>query len=357
MSFVKGHRCSMKVLFGAVKSMLHKREGSKQRAQVAADLMKQYHVWLGKMDRQGTMADIEAFLRQEHFTDGELDTILGPAAPAQQSQAGQGASAEAPAEDEPEEEEPEAEEPEQGDEEEDDTYHPEQGKPVPADLDQKIKPYGDLQPGAGNDNGEEEEEPEAEEAPAEDGKEYHGVEKNYKDEDGNWDHEKIQAQLEKLGPGSKFVLGNHRFSLQDKAGNDDVVDEPIAAESIVESVLLEYGPRVGGGQLRDIFNKAAVAFIAKNGGRQASTQRTADASGGADQDKPRGGAGGGSKGGQGPYDIDVMWNILQQNHINKGQITKLMKKVAGASSVSPSLSDQDMAVLGMLGFAFLKSGL
>lgn len=335
-------------LFDGLKSYMQKRQGRMEREEVAAELMKGYNIWLGKMDRQGTMADIEQFLGSQLGLDSaELDTVLGPAAqaaPAPEAKPEEPQAAEPEAEAEPEEE-PEAAEPETAAtpeaepeaEPEDDTpeYDPEEGRPIPADLDTKLSDYD----GVGYN-------------------EFHAEASTYKNPDGSWNEDQIIKKLEQLGKEHDqppvLILGNDRFSLDDNetetTSDDELQHDEVAAESVMEDA----GVKVAKRQLKDIFNKAAVAWISKNGGRAAGPAPR-DA-GGAQAAPSAAGAKSGGKGNGDNYDLDRMWQILQSNGMAKGTVTKMMNKVRASSSPA-SLSDNDMQDLALLGFAFLKSGL
>ena len=303
-------------IFDGIKGMMDRRAGRKERQEMLSKLSKEWNFWLGKTDRDGTIEDMMVFLQQVVKMDKPDVAYVLDLDVADKEEAGDQKEDPADSED-TKSEEPAADDVEEPNEED--------GIPLP-DMDAKLSDYG---------------------AVGADAKEVHGDPATFKLANGEWDEDRIQKKLEKLGDGKILVLGDSHFTLEDEAEEEKVVQ--------TESILNEYALNsLSKSELRDIFS-SVVNFHLDNlpTGRDSERNANYDLSGSSQTS----GSASRKKDPTGDnYDLDKMWQIMKKDGMSSQVVKRVMRKVADSSNVG-DMTDQEMKHLSMIGYAFIKSGM
>ena len=313
--------------------------GAKQRAEMAGRLRDEWLNWLGQTGRDGTLDDMLRFMKVRiGFQEDDIDVVLNKVMP------------EEPADEQEAEKTIARGEPEKAKKP---GYDPEDGVPLPTDLNAKLSDYA--QYGIDVEKADNVEEP----------GEIIDDPKRYMDSSGELDRKKISKKLDTMKMGDKLTLGRHTFSrtVGDNGTkfHNDPVKGRVAQESImeaeesdvltpdeVEAFTDQIAARVNdhyflNGPRND--QAAAMGDVAQNSklsGAAASTKT------GATPNQP-------GKSPSGQYDAKEMYNILKTD-FQKGEawVNSLTRKVMQADSVS-KMSDSDMHDLALLGWALVRA--
>lgn len=322
--------------------------GNKERAQMADELKKEYYQWLGQTNRSGTIDDMNRFMTHRvGFNDSDIDTVLSKA----------GVTA------------PEAEaEPEADADQKIKTgaelggkkkpgFDPEEGVPVPDNLDTKMSDFKDL--GIEKTKADNKEEPQ----------EVIDNPKKYQLAGGDWDRKKISKKLDGMPLGAKLTLGQTTFA---RTVGDDATDfyndraDGVPVESIneaaaegvldkqtVAAIMDATAARVNdeyllNGPERDKDINAGMAG-GRNGNGNGYARNQSQAGRKPSENKP-------GKAGSGQYDSQEMVDILKRDFDIKNAksfVDSLTRKVM--QNPIESMSDNDMHDLSLLGWAFIRA--
>lgn len=357
-----------------LKQKIHGHLGTKERQQLAGRLQKEWSTWLGQTRRQGTLDDMERFMKiRIGFKDQDIENVLKTSG----FEYG--------------DEEPETDEPKANDTpaarqtikktNPNATSEPkgepdaEEGTPLPTDLDTKLSDYKDIKPGE-QPNGSDESEAE--------GKPYKVYQENPKNYmNGNeWDEAKLRKRKSQLKPGEELHLGNRKFrkpwpgdesnnfvdprtmkadesineaeTATDNATDDTDVRNKVLAPDQVAEIMDASAAQINdeylyNGPENEKKDAAAARALSQVGGRRNAFRVPGAGNLGADLGPNEGG-----RKGSGTYDTAEMLDVLQTVNYNKSRVPSLERKVAKATSIS-EMTDQDMQELALIGFAFLRA--
>ena len=310
--------------------------GNKERQQLADRLKKEWLTWLGQTDRQGTMDDMERFMKiRVGFKDEDIKAVWDKAYPEQEAEDGEQEAEQAGA--------APAAEKKPG-------FDPEEGVPLPTDLNAKLSDFahygievekddGKIEPGEIKDDP-----------------------KKYQAPNGEWDRKKISKKLDSMKMGDKLTLGQSTFSRSTGSEGTKFYDAKADAnESIMEAgsdnELLDKN------EVSDIMNAVAARINDEylyNGPENDKADMVAQAA----AQGLGGRTGNGRRGYQdrgtmpsGSYDTKEMVSILK-NDLDVGetkikQITDYVRKHADEGYARMQKADLD--VLARIGYALLRA--
>lgn len=300
-----------------LRNAINRRLGNKEREKLTSRLTQEWSKWLGQTDREGTIDDMERFMKLRiGFTEEDIDTVMRTVlkTPAKKNDA-------------------------DGRDQDENPDDEEDGTPLPKDLNAKLSDYDKVH---------QKSDPDADEEVVEDDPEKYMS-------NGKLDNLKILQKLNNLPAGTTLKLGNREFYLEDDV-NEDIITEkgPTVLDDLADknSVLSKQ-------QIQDFFNKAA-AYINDEYLTNATRQRSGDTAKYNDApDVPgRGYDGRGMRSpvgrNGGVYDRSLMRDALEREGLSIHSASRLLNKAQSTRSVS-ELSDQDMHTLAMIGYAFAKS--
>jgi hypothetical protein len=304
------------------------RLGNQERAEMADRLKKEYYKWLGQAGRQGTIEDLERFMAVRiGFTPEDINVVLDEVIPYEDNANDEDGT------------EPEVEKKiKTGNETKGDEWDPEEGVPIPKDLNTKLSDFAKL--GVAVEVDDKKNEPgEVRDDP-----------RKYRQSNGEWDRKKITAKLDKMPFGDKLTLGTSTFY---RSKGD--VEKPEAVESINEAEETDILDRE---TISAIMDRSAARINDEyllNGPRNDQAAATADAAQqmGGKTGRLSPNTGGSKPSGQ--YDAEEMWAILRNDfQKTKPWLESLTRKVKNVDSIS-KMTDSDMQDLGLIAFAFLRA--
>ena len=324
---------------------LDRRLGEKERQKMANELSKEYYTWLGHSNRAGTLEDLERFMTHRvGFNDNDIKTVFDNAGLNEPSGGSEEPEAEADADTTQDKKIARGHELDQGEEPEAKKgWDPEEGTPIPDDLNTKLSDYKDI----GQEPADDETDPgEIEDDP-----------RKYKASNGDWDRKKISKKLASMPKGAKLTLGSSTFR---RVSKDDAKDYVDARESIQEADEAENDSGViDRAVIKNVMDAAAAqvndAYLYNGPERDkdhakataprgSGSTRTGDAS----PNVP-------GKAGSGRYDAKEMFAILKTD-FEKGPawVESVTRKVMNAKSIS-EMTNNDMDDLALLGWALVRA--
>ena len=327
-----------------LKDKMDRRLGEKERVKMAAELTKEYYTWLGHSSREGTEDDLVRFMTHRvGFNDNDVQTVL--------QNSGLSEPGEEPEDQGDEEgEEEQAPAPEEPAQEKKPAWDPEEGVPIPQDLNTKLNDYKNLGNGLEGttaddqmDAGEVKDDP-----------------KKYIQSDGSWDNTKIRAKLDKMPMGAKLTLGKSTFrrttgktatphfidpkskmeSINERAANPDVIDRK-TIKQVMDAVAAQVNDEyLYNGPERDRDGMGGSTRTGRSGTTGSNDQGSPNEPG---------------KAQSGQYNAKEMFNILKTD-FQKGPawVDSITRKVMQANSIS-AMTDSDMQDLALLGWALVRA--
>ena len=300
--------------------------GNQERAQMADRLYKEYYKWLGQANRPGTMDDMERFMTVRiGFTDDDVDEVLGPKEEVEDD-----------ATEAPEASEPKAEAPSEKE------WDEEEGVPVPDDLNAKLSDYAKYGVKAEKNDNKVEKDEKVVANP-----------KNFKLPNGEFDMQKVRAQLDKMPVGAKLTLGQNTFSRS--TSKDSPFHESIMEADEGDTDVLSRQ------EVKDIMDASAARINDEyllNGPKNDQAAVAADA---AQQIGGRKSSYGSDKGKMpsGQYDPkEIIHTLTTELEVPRTHITSMTNHVAMAEKTGKGygrMTKSDQELLAKIGYAFLKS--
>jgi hypothetical protein len=300
-----------------LKSKLDRRLGNKERAAMADRFTKEWYKWLGQTNRNGTKGDMVRFMEKRiGFKDEDIDEVFSNVyhEDAPEAEEADGVEGAAPAEE------------------------PQDGRPIPKDLDTKLSDYGEV--------GQKDAEPAGGRV----------VEINPKRimTNGQIDDVKLRAAMDRLKPGDTLKYGNESRRKKPQGEPDTQFYDESITEAEEDDTEVLSRQEVG-----DIMDTSA-AIINDNYLMDGPEN---DAAAAADQQakqpgnwRQRGlGPNSGNKMASGSYDKDEANNILKILELPQTHVKSLTSKVSKEDVTFGQLSDKDVEDLAKVGFAILRS--
>jgi hypothetical protein len=320
-----------------------RRLGSKERAEMANRLKQEWLKWLGQTGRQGTDDDMDRFMRVRiGFSDKDVAVVKDKVFDDSKTKADNAPSSDTEDQTPPQRkisrgneiDDTKGNKNNAADSDEDD------GVPIPKDLNTKLSDFGKV--GVDVEKNDNRKEP----------GEIKANPKDYRLPNGEWDREKISAQLAKMPVGDKLTLGSATFSRsigkpqnpQTQAESIMEADSDVLSDEVVDDLMDASAGHINdeyllNGPVND--TNDAIADLASQKMAQGSSRKSADS-------KPTS---------VGPYDIQEMSGILKREleigDAKLKQITQYVKDTADKGY--GRMQDSDIDVLARIGYALLRS--
>lgn len=281
-------------------------KGEKARDQLRSRFEKEWKEFLGRTDRKGSMEDMLAFLvKRVGFQPNDLNTIIGSnVAPAAQDAA-----------------------------DEVDDVEDDEAEEVQVDKTPDPNPE----------------------------KEASGP--KFTHEDGTTDLKAVRKELSKMKPGERLEVNGKTYFIPADDEDVEVGTRTVPAESIGESILMEFDIRkpLNLNYVRKILNRAAAhAFDTYLMNRPSD----AGAYGGYDQGEEGEGDGEDNTGGPnsnektsgtGNVNLNKMWASLQKEGLEREDIRELRQMIGSTRSLRSVKDPAAVKMLAAVGYAFLKA--
>lgn len=317
-----------------------KRLGDRERAEMADRLKKEWLKWLGQTGRDGTDEDMERFMRVRiGFKDQDIQVVMDKVFDTEPT------STDRPSSDD--EEPAKANAPAKPKAVPAPEVDPEDGIPLPTDLNTKLSDFGKV----GIDV-------EVDDNKKEPGEIVDDPKKYFKP-DGLWDRKKISDKLSKMPIGDKLTLGKSSFSRSvgepqnaptDKTASESITEATVDSD-VLDNETVDDLMDASAAHINDEYLLNGPVNDTNDAIADMAAQRAASSSSNRRSNSKR------DDSNSGPYDAQSMNNILK-NELEIGdaklrQITQYVKDNAGKGYGRMQPSDID--VLARIGYALLRT--